>query len=381
MSPSLDIRRSLALTAALVVASWGAVAVPAAADHVDAGNGKGKAVGHAKHASKSESSQKGRDRAAEAGSGSAGKGQGQGKPKGSPAPSAAGKASGSQSAGKPKPSRNQGSGNQGSGSQSSGSADQGAGTAGEGDPLGNNGTVKVAPYGEVDGIPNNTPHPGCSFQIEWYGFDEGEDVVSVVTFAMQAPTQDAQLTVGGPREVFVGEDPATGAGTDTGLDAVQPYTLSFDGTPHAKQGYHVKLTIETPHSLGADRKSKVFWVEACEGSGTANPTGDEVTEDTDVLGVQATGDKDPGTADDTEVLGVQAEAGTGQDVAAADAAAADVAADDAAAVPTAVDAGDDNPVLRLVTSPWGWAFVLVGLGALLSLGAVATRRASVRAHG
>ena len=44
---------------------------------------------------------------------------------------------------------------------------------------------------------------------------------------------------------------------------------SFDGEPHPQQGYHVKLTIHTPGSIGADTKHKVFWVEPCE----ADPAG------------------------------------------------------------------------------------------------------------
>ena len=116
----------------------------------------------------------------------------------------------------------------------------------------------------MDGIPNNTPHVGCDFQIEWYGFDEGADVISTVSFAMQAPTSDVGLTVDGPSEVFVGEDPASGAGQDP--DGVQAYSLSFDGEPHPKQGYHVKLTINTPRSNGSDVKHKVFWVEDCDES-------------------------------------------------------------------------------------------------------------------
>src|SRR5215203_1416450 len=61
---------------------------------------------------------------------------------------------------------------------------------------GNNGTVKVAPHGDVDSIPNNTPHVGCVFQLEWYGFDAG--VTSTVSFAEQAPTTGVGMSVSGP---------------------------------------------------------------------------------------------------------------------------------------------------------------------------------------
>ena len=34
---------------------------------------------------------------------------------------------------------------------------------------------------EDDGIPQNTPHVSCIFDIEWYGFDEGADIISTIT--------------------------------------------------------------------------------------------------------------------------------------------------------------------------------------------------------
>lgn len=135
--------------------------------------------------------------------------------------------------------------------------------SGPGSPPGNNGTVKVAGHGDLDRIPDNTPHPGCLFQVEWYGFDEGPDVISTVTFAAHAPTADVGLEVDGPDTVFVGADPARGAGTDGGLDGREVYTLTFDGAPHPQQGYHVRLTVSTPHSQGNDTKTKMFWVEEC----------------------------------------------------------------------------------------------------------------------
>jgi hypothetical protein len=133
-----------------------------------------------------------------------------------------------------------------------------------GSPPGNNGTVKIAPYGAVDDIPDNTPHPGCRFTVEWYGFDEGEDIVSTVDFAMHAPTTDATFEITeGETSVFVGGSPGAGAGND-GLDGSESYTLDFTGEAHSQQGYHVKLTVSTPHSHGNDTKTKVFWVEGCE---------------------------------------------------------------------------------------------------------------------
>lgn len=127
------------------------------------------------------------------------------------------------------------------------------------DPKGNNGTVKIdgAPW---DDHPNNEPHPGCTFQVDFYGFDQGVGDAQV-TFALQAPTNDGTLAVeGGDLTPDIGED-AAGGGTD--LDASETYQLGFTGVP-AKQGYHVKLTVHAPGSIGADTKHKVFWVSGCE---------------------------------------------------------------------------------------------------------------------
>lgn len=132
------------------------------------------------------------------------------------------------------------------------------------DPKGNNGTVKVAELGDMDDPPDNDPHVGCTFTLEWYGFDQGSDIISEVEWEMQEPTGDVVLGVSGPKKVFVGGDPATGAGTATGLDGREVYTLSFKGKPHPVQGYHVKLKVATPGSKGSDGKSKVFWVKGCD---------------------------------------------------------------------------------------------------------------------
>lgn len=131
-------------------------------------------------------------------------------------------------------------------------------------PGGNNGTVKIAQLEDGDRTPDNTPHVGCSFQVEWYGYDDGADVVSTVTFDEQDPTTGVEMVVDGTAQVFVGEDRATGAGTATGLDARETYTVSFTGDPHPQQGYHVRVTVATPRSHGNDTKTKVFWVEGCE---------------------------------------------------------------------------------------------------------------------
>ena len=128
-----------------------------------------------------------------------------------------------------------------------------------GDPPGNNGTVKIDGV-EFDSHPNNEPHVGCVFEVDFYGFDEG-DLTAEVTFEAHPPTGNAVLLTD---TVFIGED-AAGGGTD--LDAEVEYDLNaalaaFE--PHPQQGYHVKLTVNAEGSIGADTKHKVFWVTGCE---------------------------------------------------------------------------------------------------------------------
>jgi hypothetical protein len=127
-------------------------------------------------------------------------------------------------------------------------------------PPGNNGTVKIddVPF---DDAPNNEPHVGCVFQVDFYGFDEG-DLFADVTFESHPPTGPVQVLL--TDSVFIGEDDNAGGGSQAGLDAAATYTLDFTGIePHPNQGFHVKLTIHADGSHGADTKHKVFWVTGC----------------------------------------------------------------------------------------------------------------------
>ena len=130
------------------------------------------------------------------------------------------------------------------------------------DPPGNNGTVKVD--GVVfDDHPNDEPHPGCTFQIDFYGFDAG-DLSADVTFEAIDPTGavDPLLT----DSLSIGEDDNSGGGSEAGLDAARTFDLTSALTaitPHPQQGWHVKLTVNAEGSQGADTKFKVFWVSGC----------------------------------------------------------------------------------------------------------------------
>jgi hypothetical protein len=142
-----------------------------------------------------------------------------------------------------------------------------AAAAGAGDPPGNNGTVKVddKPF---DDHPNNEPHVGCEFQIDFYGFDEGDLSASVLFEAVPPTVPEDTVPPGGGAELLtdevdIGED-AAGGGTD--LDASETYDLTeaLAGIePHPEQGWHVRLTVNAEGSIGADTKHKVFWVSGC----------------------------------------------------------------------------------------------------------------------
>ena len=95
-------------------------------------------------------------------------------------------------------------------------------------PPGNNGTIKIddTPF---DDAPNNEPHVGCVFQVDFYGYDEG-DLDATVTFEAHPPTlragEDQVLLTD---TVFIGEDDNSGGGSEAGLDASETYTLDFTG--------------------------------------------------------------------------------------------------------------------------------------------------------
>lgn len=133
------------------------------------------------------------------------------------------------------------------------------------DPGGNNGVVKIQ-GADADTIqPDNNPHVGCTFDVEFYNYDEG-DYHADVAFEVQSPTTGEVMVTGGESRVFIGADAASG-GTD--LDGRETYTLAFTGEPHDAQGYHVKVTVTAPDSRGNDTKTKVFWVAGCS---TVTPT-------------------------------------------------------------------------------------------------------------
>jgi hypothetical protein len=140
-----------------------------------------------------------------------------------------------------------------------------AGPAGaQADPPGDNGTVKIDGV-EFDDHPDNEPHVGCVFQVDFYGFDEG-DLFADVTFEAIEPTGQVEPLLQ-DEDIPIGEDDNSGGGSEAGLDASETYDLTdaLQGIePHPEQGWHVKLTVHADGSIGADTKFKVFWVSGCE---------------------------------------------------------------------------------------------------------------------
>lgn len=130
------------------------------------------------------------------------------------------------------------------------------------DPAGNNGTVKIQEAGLPDEIPDNDPHVGCVFNIEFRGFDLGAELKGTWKLSAHPPSGTGTVVASG--EVGIGEDSAGGA---VDLDALvtvdlRNYDLS-DLYRHPQQGYHLKLEVHADGSIGADKKHKVFWVDDC----------------------------------------------------------------------------------------------------------------------
>ena len=136
---------------------------------------------------------------------------------------------------------------------------------GAADPAGNNGTVFIHDVAN-DENPHNVPHVSCNFWVDFFGFDNSQQVT--VSFAGQAPTgKDTQL--GTPTTTTLQADAASGAGND--WDGELSFTADQLGVsslgPPAHEGYHVKMTVVT--NQPGDHKYKVFWIQPCAPAATA----------------------------------------------------------------------------------------------------------------
>jgi hypothetical protein len=147
-----------------------------------------------------------------------------------------------------------------------------------GDPPGNNGTVKIEQGAQGDEDLGNEPHgDNCNLWLEFYGFDANQ--TATITFALQSPTKpkgtDPVLLQ--DKDVQISKDAAGGGPNDRETDVAAAqvdygYMLSqaLDGvTPHPKQGYHIKLSVDVNGAPGAS-KHKVFWLAPCAQTGPAS---------------------------------------------------------------------------------------------------------------
>jgi hypothetical protein len=147
--------------------------------------------------------------------------------------------------------------------------------AGE-DPPGNNGTVKIdgEPFDDGRG---NEPHVGCTFAVDFYGFDAGD--TATITFTGHAPTGGGLLHT----ESRTISTDAAGGGQDH--DATITYSVDDQLSelrsiePHAQQGWHVRRSVDVDNAPGG-AKQKVFWID-CPNPVTSTTTfGGGATADT-----------------------------------------------------------------------------------------------------
>ncbi|GAA1132497.1 hypothetical protein [Nocardioides aquiterrae] len=138
---------------------------------------------------------------------------------------------------------------------------------------GNKGSLKVSQVGGA-ADESNEPKVGCTFDLQWYGFQRS---TATVKFESQAPTKNAVITkVAGPGSVELGS-----AASGRVMNTARTYTLKFTGAdPEAGKGYHVQVTTTARGTRGSESKSKTFWVTCDRADVTTPPvTEDPVTED------------------------------------------------------------------------------------------------------
>lgn len=157
-------------------------------------------------------------------------------------------------------------------------------SAAAGDPPGSNGTVKIDGLYAIDG-PGHTekpddpaddgtdtdPHVACAFELEFFGFDDGQ--TADVTFTAIAPTGEGGV-LSEALGVPISPDPAGGAGQDPDGTRKYPYSVIEDWdlevftSLHEVHGRHVKLALTLydaeGNALPGGQKHKTFWLEECE---------------------------------------------------------------------------------------------------------------------
>jgi hypothetical protein len=129
-------------------------------------------------------------------------------------------------------------------------------------PPGNKGTVKIDDE-TFNGIPDNDPHPGCIFHLQFFFFPR--ETTATYEFALHPPTKDG--STGGSIEL----DPLVTPNAEAVID-LTTFLKDSGVPPHPIQGWHIKLTIHAPGAQGADVKHKVFWVNCPAAAPSPTPS-------------------------------------------------------------------------------------------------------------
>lgn len=235
-----------------------------------------------------------------------------------------------------------------------------------GDPRGNNGTVKIDGEAFDDGR-DNEPHVGCTFQVDFYGFDAGD--TATITFTGHAPTGGGLLH----SESRTISTDAAGGGQDR--DATFTYSVEDQlselrsVSPHAQQGWHVKLAVDVDSAPGG-AKQKVFWIDCpapAPAAGAAAPTSITSSTTDAATGVMSQRSVATGVLPATLVSGTTVAAAERQNTLTLGAAGATLAAGEVSAQGSVV------PSVLPFTGTQGLVWLLAtGLGAL-GVGALAHR--------
>lgn len=144
-----------------------------------------------------------------------------------------------------------------------------------GDPGGNNGTVKIDGVlvdSKNDNDVDNEPHVPCTFEVEFFGFDEGQ-TADIKLYghppSSEQPRFDLLIDL---QDQVVSDDAAGGADPDP--DRVFPFSVAdleeAGLEPHPNQGFHLRLDVFS-EGLPGGQKHKTFWVKPCETESPSSP--------------------------------------------------------------------------------------------------------------
>jgi len=158
---------------------------------------------------------------------------------------------------------------------------------GQGGPPGNNGHIQLCETDTdfkdcSDAPPQNDPFLGCTFDIQFFNYDEGEGLYADYEVVSWKGTGNNSDVVASGSDIFIGGD-----SNDGSLDAQVTVSPDFSNAdvdpkwfpegPGRPEGYyaHVKVNINAGGSQGADAKHHTVWVRYdCGDTPPPPPVGD-----------------------------------------------------------------------------------------------------------